>query len=257
MANELDQKSGIVPAETFRDGYARLQAFGEDHLDEIRITELMVVGDQVGRIYSADEAARALGMKWSQRRIRAFMGSPAFANLRATLLLQVRDNVRPKAMRAVIDIIDGKDSAGERRDDGSAAWATSRLKASAALLGETVGVPRPGVAVQINQQFGGYQGTAGRVMTIDDCIAEDEAEERGEVKPAWDGPPRPGYVIKPSKSMVDREKRRRAQQQIEGGAVDAVAAEAVVAAPVAGDRTEQIEAGAVVNVTPNSQDPQD
>ena len=149
--------------------------------------------------------------------------SPGFGALQSRLLVELRNSAKPKALHAIVDVIEGKDSAGERKDDGSAAWAAARTKAASAVLGNEIGPSRPGVNIQVNQFAGGQ--SAGFVRTVDDCIREDEAraerEKRGEVPRSWEGPPVAGYILKPSERMVEREKARRAQQQghVVGGPV--------------------------------------
>jgi hypothetical protein len=126
--------------------------------------------------------------------------------------------MKPKALAALGQVIDGKSAKGVVADTGEAAWATARTKAATAVLGDQIGPSRPGgVAVQINQQFGRCNGTPGRVMSDDEAIAVDGARERGELKP-YNGPPRPGYVIQPPQSRVDAERARR--RELEGVVVD-------------------------------------
>jgi hypothetical protein len=66
-------------------------------------------------------------------------------------LQSLRNGANPKALGALISVLEGKDSKGRHIDDGSAAWQTARIKAATSILGDDVGQTRPTTgAVQVN-----------------------------------------------------------------------------------------------------------
>jgi hypothetical protein len=112
--------------------------------------ELMTFGDENGNILGLYDALERAGLGWSRRRAREFQASPAFRKATAKALSDIRASLKPKALKVLSDVLDGKSAKGVVADTGEAAWANAKVKSAAAILGDDIGQSRPNAAVQVN-----------------------------------------------------------------------------------------------------------